>query len=391
MLEIMECRRTELERTLNALNETGIPLVSAWNNEFTAAGGSDDKGMFYFIPSLAKLIGISSDQAVLVFYIALIVLGISIATFWFSLLFKSWNSRIISFLGVTFLSGFLTCWFGHSDVYLAGFFAVTTVVPMFFYFTHKSSGLNNTLVIAIALSGIVVGYCNLIRHHAGTGALIFLLLWIFLNKKLIKTEKLICFSVLLFTFLIPYWHFHSLEKNRDAFLVQQNPSYQKSLEFPTWHLIFNGLGYLKDNKYELLYLDMNALNAARRVNPNVAYLSDEYNQILKNLTFDLIRNDFWFVLQTVFAKIKNLLYKIALYSNFGLLLCFYIRPSKQIFLPCLLAIIFYSIPGVLVMPIYFYLSGMVATLVLFALYMINLSLEKYLNPFTTNPVLKHSQ
>jgi MFS family permease len=378
MLGIMECRRDELERTLNVLNETGVSLVSAYNNGYVPAGGSDDKGMYYFIPWLAKLFGLSSAQATQVFYLILIALGVAVATFAFSLLFKSWYSRLISLFGFSFLAGFLTCWFGHSDIYLAGFFAVATVIPVFILLSHKPNGFNLTLAIALGFAGVIVGYCNQIRHHSGTGTLLFLFAWLLLSKTLQKKEKYICFSILVASFLIPYAHFYTLEKNRDTFLVSQNPSYEKAFSFPTWHVIYNGFGYLKDNKYGLEYSDSSTKLAALKVNPNVEYLSDEYYRIVKDLTFDLIKNDFWFVLQTVLAKIKNLLYKVLVYANIGLLLCLFIRPSRQIFIPCLLAVMLYSLPGVLVMPFYFYLSGMVATLVTFALYMINLSLEKLL-------------
>lgn len=385
MLEIMECRRDELERTLNALNETGIPLVSAYNNAYYAAGGPDDKGMLYFIPWLAKIFGLSSAQATQVFYLILIFLGVAIASFAFSLLFKSWYSRLISISGFSFLAGFLTCWFGHSDVYLAGFFAVLSVVPAFIWLSHKCSGLNLALAIALGFSGIIIGYCNLLRHHAGTGVLLFLILWIALNKTILNKEKLICFSVVIATLLMPYWHFHILEKNRDAFLISQDPSYTNMTEFPTWFIIHNGLGYLKNNKYGLEYSDLCTLDKVHKINPNVTFPSEECSRITKMLVLDLVRNDFWFVFLTVLAKIKNILYKVLVYSNFGLLICLFIRPSKQIFIPCLASIMFYAIPGILVVPIYFYLSGMVATLVAFSLYMMNLALEKLLAAREPNP------
>jgi len=376
MLEIMPCRQVELERSLEALNKTDIPLLSVYNSQYAIAGGSDDKGMYYFIPTLAKTLGLSIDQASQTFYFSIILLGIATAACGFFFLFKSWLGRLIAFFGLLILATYLTGGFGRADVYLAGFFSVTAILPFFIAFSHRSMGFNPYIALILAFSGIIIGYCNLLRHHAGTGTLLFLCLWIFLAHSFQKKEKIICFFILFISFLAPHWHFHLLEKKRDAFLVEHSGADPKKIGFPTWHVIHNGLGYLKNNKYGLGYYDECTMNAVQKVNPQATYLSEEYYLIVKNLVLDLFRNDFRFVFHTIIAKTFNILLKAILYTNISLLLLFYVRPSKQIFIPCLFASLFYAIPGVLVMPFYYYVSGMVATLVIFALYVINLSIEK---------------
>jgi hypothetical protein len=167
-----------------------------------------------------------------------------------------------------------------------------------------------------------------------------------------------------------------LEHQRDQFLAKNNPTYQYLSESHTWHSIYIGLGYLK-NKYGIDYADEIACGKARSINPNVIYCSEEYERILKDQCFLLAKTDPIFVLKTALMKIISLLFQVLSFANFGLLFLFYVRPSFRYIIPFLVSASFYSLPGILVMPIYTYVAGMSSVATIFGIYMICLGIEKF--------------
>jgi len=377
MLDVMDCRRNQLEETLSALSETGMPLVSVSGGQFSPAGFSDDKGVFYFIPMIAKSFGLSIDHSIHIFYIFLLLFGLIVASFAFCLIFKSWYSRLFSIFGLLALVFQITGRLGSADVYVAAVFSVMAIVPVFILLQKKCDGYKKYLAIALAVSGIVIGYSNCIRNNSGTGVFLFLTAWIFLSGNLLKKEKLVSCLLLTVFCLIPYWHFNHLEKQRDDFIKKKNPTYEKALGYPIWHVIFSGFSYLQPNKYGFVYRDLDAFGMAKRVNPNIEYCSDEHYQILKDQTFALIKKDTWFVLQTIITKVGSLLFQLLLYVNIGLAFFFYVRPSRQLLLPFLIGACFYSMAGILAMPFLRYVMGMLSLAAVFGIYMTALGLEKY--------------
>ena len=62
---------------------------------------------------------------------------------------------------------------------------------------------------------------------------------------------------------------------------------------------------------------------------------------------------------------------------FFFLAIFYVKPPFRIFFPFVLAAAFYALPGILVMPLEAYVSGLVSMAAIFGIYMICLAVEKY--------------
>lgn len=371
MLDIMDMRRDQLRETLQALNETGVPLVSVHDQIYGAAGLSDDKGMFYFIPRLAQIFDLPIDSAIWVFYASLILISAGLGASFFCLLFSSWISRLLAVLGMTAIVLGSTNLFGHADVYVIAVCAILATAPLFLWgWEKKSSGL------IIAFIGLVAGYANCLRHHSGTGVIVFVGTAILLHSAISYKKRLVSMALLLAFFLFPHLHFRQLEKERDIFLTQQTGLPQTAPGFPTWHLIFNGFSYLQPNKYGFFYTDENGYGMARRINPTIGYCSDEHYRILKEQVISLVRKDPLFVFQTILAKIGNLVLKVMLYANIGLIFCLRLRPPRAILLGFFLGVVFYSLAGVLVMPLARYVSGMIALASIFCIYMIGLWIDR---------------
>jgi hypothetical protein len=83
-------------------------------------------------------------------------------------------------------------------------------------------------------------------------------------------------------------------------------------------------------------------------------------------------------LKNLSVKAFLLLKLFVFYFNFGLLACFFLKPNFEFYLPALAAGIFYSLPGLLVIPWEPYVLGMISLSVVFGIYVVGLALEKYL-------------
>lgn len=385
-MKIMEFRHQELERTLNGLNDTGLPLIAKmepnadevfyYSGVYRDAGYTDDTGIYYFVPWITKTFGLSIDSGINLFITSLVLIALVVGIVCFFCIFKSWYSRLFAIFGQILFANYA---YEYQDVYIASHFAVASVIPLFVLLTHKSTRFNFFLISSLGLSGIIVGYCNFVRLYSGLGVLFFVLLWIVLNSNLLKKEKVTSIAILFIFTALPYMHFSMLKAERNKFLVAQFPSYKEiSHKHLTWHNIYLGLSYL-NTKYVSEYgNDYCAFDAARAVNPNVIYCSDEHGQILKERLFQIVKEDPEYILKTVFSKCFILFLLVGKYLNFGLFSSFFVRFPIRSLLPFVGAFFIYALPGVLVLPDKRYILGMISLTFIFGLYMIGLGLEKFM-------------
>lgn len=374
-MRMMECRRLQLNASLEGLQATDTPLIEMHGNTFSVAGFPDDPGIYYFIPWIAKVTGLSIDSTINLFFGLLLGVGALVSIVCLFCMFKHWSIRSISIIGISLLT---LVSFHYSDVYIASFFAVTSIIPIFLLLHHKSYSFHWKFLPILFFSGVVIGYSNFIRSHSGTGTYLFLIAWIALNKQFLVKEK-ISFLLFLSIFVsIPYIHFNSLEKNRDHFLLETNPEYKsRSISHPLWHPIYLGLSYL-DNPYGIEWEDAIGFKTAVSIDPEVQLYSEKYELLLKNRFFAILRENPIFVLKTLLFKLFSILLRIAMFVNFGFLFLAYIGVSFRFVSPFIFSACFYSLPGILVLPVNNYLIGLASISTLFGLIMIGLGIEKYL-------------
>ena len=230
---------------------------------------------------------------------------------------------------------------------------------------------------SLAFSGLVIGYCNIMRTHAGTGALLFIMTWILLSQEASILKKAKAILLLIAFTLIPYVHFSHLETRRDQFLKVNNSEYTSiSVVHPKWHNIYIGLSYL-DNNYGIVWDDMCSSRKVSSIKPDAKYCSKEYEETLRNVCISLTRSDPGFIIKTILLKLLAIVFKIMKFANFGLLLFFYVRPPLRTILPFLVALSFYSLPGLLALPTNAYLTGLLTVSTLLGIYLIGLAVEKY--------------
>jgi len=65
---LMPFRYQHLQWTLKGLEMTGVPLIEYDGTKYLPAGISDDTGIYYFIPQIAKLLNVNLDWAIFIFF-----------------------------------------------------------------------------------------------------------------------------------------------------------------------------------------------------------------------------------------------------------------------------------------------------------------------------------
>ncbi len=373
---ILSWRLTTLGQTLEALNSTGVPLVAKSGGRFFASGFTDDLGIYYFVPELAKGLGLPLQTALNLFLLTFILSGWLLGSYGFLRIFKNATARLLSVAGL-FLLAYLA-FAKISDVYVVMMFAVTAFVPNFIAFSRSGERDWKKLLPWFTLGGLVLGYCNFIRSQAGTGIVLFLFVWLILNHSISWKGKAAFFFVLLVCFRLPTLQFKMMEKTRDAFLEEAVSQYRPlNIRHPFWHSVYIGLGYLP-NKYGIEYRDGSASDKVASIDPKAAYCSPEYEKILKASTLGIVKTDPFFFLKTVLLKARKIFGYFLAFANLGILFLFYVRPSWRELLPMAAGGLFYSLPGLLVIPINAYVLGMISMSVVFGVYMVSSGLEKYL-------------
>ncbi len=368
-MDMMDCRRTQLQAALDGYQASDTPLVALFEGTYLPAGFADDQGMYYFIPWITKTFGIPLHSATEFFFSSLMLMGVLISLGCLFNLSRHWISWLFSLVAVLLLVRY--CYF---DVYTFSFVAAASTIPLFLSPHRKFNWL---LIGSLAFSGWVIGYCNILRSHAGTGSLLFILSWILLNTELTKQDKNKSILILILFAVMPYLHFGILEKQRDQFLVNHVPNYvSEPIVHPKWHNIYIGLSYLKNN-YGIEWADMCSARKVDSIKPQVKYCSIEYEKILRNECFSIFKNDPLFIIKNILTKLFVIVFKIIKFANFGLLLLLYVRPPFRTLIPFCVAMSFYSLPGILTLPINAYLTGLHTVSTLFGVYMIGLAIKKY--------------
>jgi hypothetical protein len=370
MSGMMDSRYYSLHQTLIGIDKAKIPLIAHDGNKFIIPGGSDDQGIYLFIPALANFLNIPLDSAIVVFYFSWNLLALGLGILGCFLLFKPWLQRFIS---ITALLLFSKIVFHHGYVYSFLASAVIATIPLFLYFirTNKTSlGFGIFCIFA----GAWLGASNILRGYAGMGPLIFIVSMLAYNFRDAIKKNIIVGLLILSGLLISTQYVNHLIEQRNDYLEINEPEFKKIASYPFWHSIYIGFGYLQ-NRFGIEYRDSVASEKVRDLSPNAKYQSKEYNDLLRNEVLKLIKNHPGFVIQTIAAKFGTILIILIIFCNFGLLAAFYYPKSNSIDNSFIFGSIFQTSFGFLVLPEIWYLFGFIAFAVLYGILSINEALD----------------
>jgi hypothetical protein len=123
-----------------------------------------------------------------------------------------------------------------------------------------------------------------------------------------------------------------------------------------WHNIYAGLGFVT-NDYGLYYSDNCSVAKVQEVAPEVVYLSEEYENTLRDETLKICKKHPQFILKMLFAKGGVLFYYLLAFANIGLVCAWFYRKPWYLEISYWLAMWFSALPGIVTVPVAPYLTG----------------------------------
>ena len=380
---IMPVRLGILSKTYHALCETGISLLK--NNMTTyrpieeSFGG--DIGCTYFITKLAYCFDLSLSDAILYWYGFLVGTASIIAFLGLSLHTKKLSQKLIAACGV-FIFAYVSWKIG--DEYVVGFCVASWIPLTLNLFESKKY---KALLPYLFILGGVCCYYNFLRIHTGTLLALAFCIRFFCYKEtwLKKIGMTVFFCV---GFLCAYQTSQLIFKTRNTLLQEHGVVYTKTNHIHTfWHNVYPGLGFIENDKN--LYFDDNcSAQKVYSIDPEAYYLTEKYNDILRNEVVDICLHSPHFVMRNLFAKLGVLFYYLLLcLLPFLWIVCAFQLPLRMQ-LTYAGACLWGALPGVLTIPNALYLVGFIATVWYYGLHTLILALERNTFAFYANNIKK---
>lgn len=367
---LMPTRREELNRTLEGLQTTGVPLIAQVNGQLTPAGFSDDIGLYYIIPGLSRTFDISIDQAATIFFGFILVLGWLFGVMGFWLIFTKPLTRFITLIGLSLFS-----WYSLTigDIYVIAAMLPVAVIPLFLAIRTRQQAIP-WLGLSYLLFGFLFGIAHTLRSQSATAVMLFILV-VILGQRLTFKQRLLPVVFLVSGILIVQLVTHQFVQQRDTYLAAHLPAYQPvAASHPFWHTVYIGFGYL-NNSRGIIYQDEFAIQTVQAINPSVGYLSTEYETILREQVIRLIHEQPNLVITTIFAKLGVIGLYFFTFANLGLI-AFWKKPlPRVILLAFVISLTFSGLSAVLALPVPSYLLGFSGVATVFGILCLNHWLE----------------
>jgi hypothetical protein len=316
---IYPCRLEGLELTLEKLRATGVPLVCDFHGSLLATGVAvfDDEGLYYFVPRLAELLGITVVRAYDVFLAAIILGSTALALAGVLWTYRSPGARLVAAFVVACVA---RASFAHGDVHLLPPCAVLALVPIFVAYVETARG-HRTFPFVGAAAGLGLGLAHVVRAHAGTPVLAFLTCVLLLGGRVHLRRGLVVLACVGLGLAAAFALFAIPRHARDDYLARNVPGYApRDVKHPFWHNAYIGLGYLEDNPLGISYRDECGQQRVEALRPGTSYSSPEYERVLRAEVIRVAREDPGFVARTLAAKVlATLLSCVLLARNVGVL------------------------------------------------------------------------
>ncbi len=363
-------RYSEVREALLGWNETGVPLVGKFDDQWEAVPCGDDTGLFYIVPLLARQMGWNVDRSLDAFLLGMIVVSASagLAGLWLTAS-GAWPRilAIVPIAGAAYLS------YKMGDVYVVqGSVVVISIAWLLYVLKADVSSWLRFLIVF--LLGISLGLAQWIRTQSGSPVLVFFLVLVYFSS-LRRSVKVLLTATLLIGMSLPLLFEQFPLHDRDKFLVTHRPGYQPTLNHHVfWHMTYLGLSYLT-NPYVPAWRDSVAVEVVQTADPAAIYGGNEYEEILRSRVEEIVRRDRRFIFYTVAAKCGVLAGILLLSINIGLVAAILRPKPRGMELAFWLAMVFAASPGIVVIPLPQYVLGMITLALFYWYYSLSFYLE----------------
>ncbi len=374
LTKLMPIRFQELSEAIAGLERTGIPLVSVRGDSLIpTAGYTDDVGMYYLASKLAALFHCSAATAWDLFFFLLIIPSFAFGVIAMMRVLETHGAKL--FYGTMVLMLFVTVYLS-GDIYALSPSLVVLIVPYLVQFSKSDSKPHASHWAVWLLFGMGIMLAHFIRVHSATAILLVLVMLLFFEKRWTMREKLLSLAVIAVGMLAVVMFFKTCYAERDAYLAKLQPGYVAPPQaHPFWHNVYIGFGFL-NNDYGIRYQDEIAYKKAREISPEVFLLGAEYERILRDEIFSLMKKDSLFVVRTVSAKAGVIGFYLLLFMNVGLFCAVRYGLKWQVEIALLLGMAFNALPGLLAVPYIPYLTGSFAFAVIYGAMQFDQALKK---------------
>ena len=369
---MMRDRYSEVSEALQGWNETGVPLVGKFNNQWEAVPCGDDTGLFYIVPLLARQTGWSADRSLDAFLLGMIVVSATAGVTGLWLTASGVWPRILAVVPVA-CTAYLSYKMG--DVYVVQGSVVLMSIPWLLY--ALEAGVRSWFrFLIIFLLGIGLGVAQWVRTQSGSAVLVFFAILVCFSS-LRRSLKILLSATLFIGMSLPLLYAQFPLHERERFLVTYRPDYQPSLNHHVfWHMAYLGLSYLT-NPYVPAWRDSVAVEVVQAADPSAIYGGEKYEAILRSRVEEIARRNHRFVFYTVAAKCGVLACMLLLSINIGLAAAISRPKPRGMEWAFWLAMAFAGLPGIIVIPLPQYVLGMIALGLLYWYYSVSFYLGRH--------------
>lgn len=362
LLDLMPTRAEQLQQTYDGLQQTGRLLVGSIDGTLLPAGVSDDIGLYLFAPPLARAAGVDPLTAASWLLIGLVIAAGLVGAAGWLLHLRTTVGKAFAVLATAALCALALL---RGDVYVASVAALVAGVPWTMRLWQTRAPFARVIPAAIAL-GAWAGLCNLFRSHSGTTLLVLALVGTLVLLGADRRWKAALAGGLVAGLLAVSLASGLVVQARNAYLAEQpDVLVVERAGHPFWHTAYIGLGYLS-NPYGISYSDTVALEEAQRHDPDVVYLSEEYESILRASYFRVAAENPVFFASTIAAKAGVMLAMLLLVAGWAVPLAVRSRKPLAEDLAFAAGTAFSALPGIVATPVIEYLTGFIAMAVLWS-------------------------
>ena len=322
---LMETRHEGIKASLSVLKAGGPPLAGMHaiqsnggsRQVYYPVGVTDDPGIYYYVPILAYKLGANNPLIVTKWlFIASYALLVFVYPLVSYLLFRSYSVALLS--PIPLMYQFRQMLF-NSDIYWVSAWVQLLCLPILFVLAKRWKKHSTLWLFPLM---IVASFASSIRINAGMPVLLAAVL-LALVKVRNWLPRLGLLLLLVFFYLsIQPLAFNAIRSYRDHVVGDPTLGQRHPTVHPIWHNVYIGLGYV-ENSYGIRWDDSVTMAAVKRVDPNAAYLSQEYEAIARQLVLSMTQKDPAFVARNIIVKF-GVVVQTALQQFWGFLLAFLI-------------------------------------------------------------------
>ncbi|GAB4276529.1 MAG: hypothetical protein Kow0056_07070 [Coriobacteriia bacterium] len=298
------------------------------------------------MPLIADIFGLTAYQAFVAFaciFLGLAALSTVLGTFRFSHATSTRVLGVLTALGLTFVA------LKIGDTYLAMAALPMYVVVWMLPLPRKGLG-PHALWWALA-AGLVAGVCSAIRSQAALPLLGFTVVLLLATRDTSARRRWSFLAALIAGMLIVQVLVSWQVAQRDDYLAETYPEYAAApARHVLWHSLYVGLGYVS-NPWVPEVTDDVARSKAAQIDPEAAYPSARYEEVIRQATLQFVREHPRWFLEGLAAKTGVTFMYIFFFGIAGLV-ALLMRPTPLTGTDTAfgIAVFLGALPGILVYP-----------------------------------------